>query len=143
MVVMLFRKETYTHVMTSVEILDGTKWTDPGFPEPLTLRGLRAAVRLSGGGPQIRRSPLRTHWRNSRRTVSRQGWILPEVKKVVLVQGVRFQAYSLWNDGRVSEVVGYSAARESRSGSMHSMQRWASEKSASWAADRLGAKLRR
>lgn len=63
-----------------------------------------SGLRLSGGGPKIRRSHLRTHWPSSSRTVSSAGLEIPEAKKFVLVSGPEFKAFSLWDDGTVSEL---------------------------------------
>jgi hypothetical protein len=44
--VMLFRKETYTHVLASVDTSEGTKWTDAMIPEVLLFEGYERPAAL-------------------------------------------------------------------------------------------------
>ena len=102
-VVMLFRKETYTHVMTSVELSDGTKWVDPGFPEPLGFEGYERPSAI-GRWPANTPFPSTDTLAEFKQDCKAAGLEIQEAKKFVLVSGPEFKAYSLWDDGTVSEL---------------------------------------
>lgn len=101
-VVILFRKETYTHVMTSVERLDGTKWVDSDFPEPLGFEGYERPSAIAKW-PANTPFPSTDTLVEFREDCKSAGLEVPEVKKFVLVSGSEFKAYSIWDDGTVSE----------------------------------------
>jgi sulfur-carrier protein adenylyltransferase/sulfurtransferase len=103
-VVMLFREEAYTHVMASVAISKETKWTDPAFPKVLLFEGYEQPAAFARW-PQDRPHPSTENAELFREDCKSAGLDCPpEVKKVVLVQGAAFSAYSLLNNGGVVEL---------------------------------------
>ena len=102
-VVMLFPKETYTHVMTSVEVPEGAKWVEPGFPEPLLFESNERPAAI-GGWPENTPFPSTDTLADFKQDCKSAGLEIPEAKKFVLVCGSEFKAYSLWDDGTVTEL---------------------------------------
>lgn len=103
-VVTLFREDAYTHVIVSAEISKETKWTEASFPKPLLFEGYEQPTALSRW-PDDKPYPSTENVERFKEDCKSAGLdALPEIKKVVLVQGGSFTAYSLLNNGRLVEL---------------------------------------
>lgn len=102
-VVILFRKETYTHVLTSVDLAEGGKWSDPMFPGALLFEGYERPAALIKW-PEGKPLPSAGTLEGFEEEIASAGLELPDAKKLILVQGSSFSAYSLWDDKTVTEL---------------------------------------
>lgn len=101
--VMLFRKETYTHVLTSVDLAEGGKWSDPMFPAALLFEAYERPAALIRW-PETKPLPSTDTLEGFKEEIASAGLELPDVRKLVLVHGSSFTAYSLWDDKTVTEL---------------------------------------
>jgi hypothetical protein len=102
-VVMLLRKETFTHVVASVDTSEGTKWADEIFPEPLFFEGYERPAALLNW-PEAKPTPSIESLGSFLEEIASAGFQLPDIKKLVLVQGSSFRAYSFSDDNTVTEL---------------------------------------
>jgi hypothetical protein len=101
--VMLFRKETYTHVLASVDTSEGTKWTDAMIPEVLLFEGYERPAALIKW-PEDTPTPSTQSLASFKQDIASVGLEMLDIKKLVLVKGFSFKAYSLWDDDTVTEL---------------------------------------
>ena len=75
----------------------------PGFPEPLGFEGYERPSAI-GRWPANTPLPSTDTLAEFKQDCKSAGLEIPEAKKFVLVEGSEFKAYSLWDDGTVSEL---------------------------------------
>ena len=102
-IVMILRKGTFTHVVASVDILEGTKWTDATIPEALIYEGYERPGALIKW-PENKPTPSTDNLAGFREDIASAGLKLPDIKKLILVAGSTFKAYSFWDDHTVTEM---------------------------------------
>jgi hypothetical protein len=101
--VMLFRKETFTHLLASVDTSEGKKWTDASIPDVLLYEGYERPAALIKW-PKGKPTPSTDSLASFRAGVASVGLQLPDMKKLILVEGSSFRAYSFWDDDTVGEL---------------------------------------
>ena len=101
--VVQFREEAFIHVLASADLPDGKTWTDQMFPKALGFEGYEQPAALFRW-PEDRPSPSAESLVSLRAELASACLQLPDVKKLVLVQGTLFKAYSLHGDATVAEL---------------------------------------
>lgn len=101
--VMQFREEAFIHNLVSVDLPDGTTWTDPMFPKALRFEGYERPAALLRW-PEDRPSPSAENLADLGAELASADIQLPAIKKLVLVQGTHFRAYVVHDDDTVTEL---------------------------------------
>jgi molybdopterin/thiamine biosynthesis adenylyltransferase len=103
-VICTFHKETLACVVSSVTMLEGEKWADPSFPNPLLFEGYKLPAALFRW-PAIAPLPSTESRTSFQTSVVERGLVLPAVRYALLVQESRIRAYFLSeDDDTVNEV---------------------------------------
>jgi len=101
--VMQFREEAFIHNLVSADLPDGTTWTDPMFPKALRFEGYERPAALLRW-PEDRPRPSAENLADFEAELASANIQLPDVKKLVLVQGSHFRAYVVHDDDTITEL---------------------------------------
>jgi molybdopterin/thiamine biosynthesis adenylyltransferase len=101
-VVVQFREGAFTNVLTSVHLPEGKKWSEPVYPKPLEFEGYEqtaAFFRWPGG----KAAPPAKSFTELKAAAASIGLEILDVRKIILVQGISFKAYTIGDDDTVIE----------------------------------------